>query len=209
MDNIERYDWDYELSKSRVILLTGEICEKTVHEICTKLTILDEKNKFITDDEGNKFKRPIWLYINSYGGSIYDGLAIIDTMKIIQSPIFTVVRGKAMSMGAAIAVMGDHRYVTPNSRIMFHEASSGTEGKVSEMEESLQEAKYLNNRLEVLISERIGMNRKEYSKLIRKRDVYISAQEALDMNVVDEILDYVKKPIKPEFIKRSEEESEE
>ena len=75
----ERFDWDYELSKSRIVLLTGEIGEDTVHQVCTKLTILDDKNPEYEDEDGNVYRKPIWLYINSYGGSIYDGLAVIDS----------------------------------------------------------------------------------------------------------------------------------
>lgn len=201
MTKEERFDWDYELSKSRVVLLTGEIGEDTVHQVCTKLTILDDKNPEYEDEDGNVYRKPIWLYINSYGGSIYDGLAVIDTMRSLRSPVFTVVRGKAMSMGAAIAALGDRRFATPHSRIMFHEAAGGTKGKINSMEEEVAECRFLNDELMTLISERIGMKTKDFSKLIYKKDVYISAEEALKINAIDEIIQPSEKTIDPKYLK--------
>ena len=84
---------------------------------------------------------------------------------------------------------------------MFHEAAGGTKGKINSMEEEVAECRFLNDELMTLISERIGMKTKDFSKLIYKKDVYISAEEALKINAIDEIIQPSEKTIDPKYLK--------
>jgi len=194
------FDINEELLKSNIVRLDGEVDESTSARVCAYLTALDNRNGEVEEEDGSVYYKPIWLYINSPGGSVIDGLAIIDTMKQLHSPVFTVCCGMAASMGAAILVHGDRRYITRNSRVMFHEVSSGTQGKVSEQRESLEEAERLNTLLEEMISERLGMSPKEYHKKILKKDLYLSADVAKKFGAVDVILKPEEKQINPRYL---------
>ena len=184
-----------ELCESNIIRLDSEVNTESARHVCTLLTIMDDRNDSYIDDEGNECYKPIWLYINSPGGCIYDGLAIIDTMRSLKSPVFTVCCGMAMSMGAAILSCGDRRFITKNSTVMCHEASSGTEGKVSIQKEGLEEALRLNKVLEEIFAENCGMTVEEYHTATYKIDLFLDAKKAIEFGIVDEILQPTKKNI--------------
>lgn len=190
-----------ELCNSNIIRLDGEVNLQNATHVCTLLTIMDDKNPELEDETGNKYYKPIWLYIDSQGGEIYHGLAIIDTMKSIKSPVFTVCCGMAMSMGAAILSCGDRRFITENSTVMLHEAASGAQGKISEMIDNLRETERLNNLLEEIIASNCNKTVKEYSKFVYKKDCYLDANAALKFGIVDEILPKKDKFIHPQYIK--------
>lgn len=213
--NIKDYfDINEELLKSNIVRLDGEVNEMTSAKVCAFLTAIDNENPEKELEDGTVYKDPIWLYINSPGGSVMDGLAIIDTMQAIQSPVFTVCVGLAASMGAAILTCGDRRYATTNASIMFHEVSSGAQGKLSTMEEDLEFTKSLDNTLERIISENIGMNQKKYHNLIRKTDLWLNPAAALpgkfgEKGAIDVILKPKKKVIPDSILESLEVESDE
>ena len=173
-----------ELCKSRIIRLDGEVDGETSRTICSLLTIMD-------NDVENR-KKPIWLYINSPGGSVYDGMAIIDTMKTIKSPVYTVVCGLAASMGSAILSAGDKRFATKNSTVMLHQASSGTKGNVQDQVVALNETIRVNNLLVEMIANNCGKTKEELLAATN-RDYFLSADQAVEFKIVDEILDYTNK----------------
>lgn len=173
-----------ELCKSRIIRLDGEVDGETSRTICSLLTIMD-------NDIENR-KKPIWLYINSPGGSVYDGMAIIDTMKTIKSPVYTVVCGLAASMGSAILSAGDKRFATKNSTVMLHQASSGTKGNVQDQVVALNETIRVNNLLVEMIANNCGKTKEELLAATN-RDYFLSADQAVEFKIVDEILDYTNK----------------
>lgn len=134
-------------------------------------------------------KRDIKLYINSPGGSVYDGLAIIDTMDYIKPDVQTIGIGLQASMGAMLLSCGakGKRFVLPNSRIMIHQPSSGTEGKVTDQEITLRESIFVKKRLAEIFAERTGKTLKQVEKDM-DRDNWMSAEEALAYGIVDEII---------------------
>jgi len=198
------FDINEELLKSNIVRLDGEVNEQSAAHVCAFLTALDNRNSEIQGEDGKVYLKPIWLYINSPGGSVVDGLGIIDTMRNCNSPVFTVVVGLAASMGAAIATCGDRRYATENSTIMFHEVSSGSKGKVSDMEESLEQSKKYDDLLANIIADNLHMDVKKYKKMIKKTDVYLSASECQKLNAIDVVLKGHNKEIAPEFQKLGE-----
>lgn len=185
MNGINAYK---ELCNSNIIRLDTDVNEESARHVCTLLTIMDDINESYIDADGNECYKPIWLYINSPGGVVYDGMAIIDTMRSIKSPVFTVCCGMAMSMGAAILSCGDRRYITEHSTVMLHEVSSGTKGKVATMKEDLEEGLRLNDVLEKLIAENCGKTQKEYHKATYKLDLYLDAESAIEFGIVDAVL---------------------
>ena len=163
-----------KLLQDRIIFIDGDITDNLANSVISQLLYLDSLSK----DE-------ISIYINSYGGSVYDGLAIIDVMGFIDSPIKTVVLGKAMSMGALIFICGDKRQMTKRSTIMFHEISSGMRGKISDMAVSYKEVERLSKVASKIVE--LHTNVKDIDKAFQK-DTYYDPTDALKLNITDEIL---------------------
>lgn len=198
MNGINAYK---ELCNSNIIRLDTDVNEESARHVCTLLTIMDDRNETYIDEEGNECYKPIWLYINSPGGVVYDGMSIIDTMRSIKSPVFTVCCGMAMSMGAAILSCGDVRFITENSTVMLHEVSSGTKGKVATMKEDLEEGLRLNDLLEKLISANCGKTQEEYHAATYKLDLYLDATKAIEFGIVDRVLPKTIKNIDKKYLK--------
>ena len=134
-------------------------------------------------------KKDIKLYINSPGGSVYDGLAIIDTMNFVEPDIQTIGIGLQASMGAMLLSCGakGKRFVLPNSRIMIHQPSSGTEGKITDQEIMLKEGIFLKKRLAEIFAKNTGKKLEQVEKDM-DRDNWMSAEEAVKYGIVDKII---------------------
>ena len=134
-------------------------------------------------------KKDIKLYINSPGGSVYDGLAIIDTMNYIEPDVQTIGIGLQASMGAMLLSSGTKgkRFALPNARIMIHQPSSGTEGKITDQEIALKEGIYLKKVLIDMMAKNTGKTAKEIEKDM-DRDNWMSAEEAQKYGIIDEVI---------------------
>ena len=134
-------------------------------------------------------KKDIKLYINSPGGSVYDGLAIIDTMNYIEPDVQTIGIGLQASMGAMLLSSGakGKRFALPNSRIMIHQPSSGTEGKITDQEIALREGIYLKKVLAEMMAKNTGKPIEQVEKDM-DRDNWMSAEEAKKYGLIDEII---------------------
>lgn len=175
------YDLYSRLMKERVVFFSGEVEENMTNILVAQLLFLEAENP----------EQPINMYIKSPGGSVYDGLAVYDTMQYIKCPVYTYVTGWAASMGSFIAQAGEpgHRYVMPHAMTMIHQPSSGTRGKVSDMEIDLAEGIRLKKQLTELY---VKHNSKGLSydqfRLLLDRDKWITAQEAIDLGLADQIV---------------------
>lgn len=177
-ENGERgYDIYSRLLKDRIILLSGEINDDMSSIIVSQLLYLDSINN-----------NPIWIYINSPGGSITSGLAIYDTINYISSKVNTICIGMAMSMAAfLLASTTGKRYALPHSEIMIHQPYGGMQGVVSDIDiqarRLLKTKEQMNQLLAVHTKQPI-----EKIELDTERDYYMSPKEALEYNIIDEIL---------------------
>lgn len=173
------YDIYSRLLKDRIIFLGEDVNSHTANLIVAQLLFLAHEDP----------KKDIKLYINSPGGSVYDGLAIIDTMNFIQSDVQTIGIGLQASMGAMLLSCGakGKRYILPNSRVMIHQPSSGTEGKITDQEIALKEGIFLKKRLAEIFAKNTGKDIKTVEKDM-DRDNWMSAEEALQYGIVDEIV---------------------
>ncbi len=173
------YDIYSRLLKDRIIFLGEDVNSHTANLIVAQLLFLAHEDP----------KKDIKLYINSPGGSVYDGLAIIDTMNFIQPDIQTIGIGLQASMGAMLLSCGakGKRYILPNSRVMIHQPSSGTEGKITDQEIALKEGIFLKKRLAEIFAKNTGKDIKTVEKDM-DRDNWMSAEEALQYGIVDEIV---------------------
>ena len=173
------YDIYSRLLKERVIFLGDEVNSATANIIVAQLLHLAFEDP----------KKDIKLYINSPGGSVYDGLAIIDTMNYIEPDVQTIGIGLQASMGAMLLSAGakGKRYVLPNSRIMIHQPSSGTQGKITDQEIALKEGIYLKQKLAEMLAKNTGKDVKQVIKDM-DRDNWMSAEEAKTYGLIDEVL---------------------
>lgn len=181
---IKRREKDFrsiDLLDNRIIYLDGEITEDTakrIVEILLKLDIINHKE--------------IKMYINSEGGSVNAGLAIIDAMNLIKSDVSTICLGRAASMGAVLLINGTKgkRYIGINSEIMIHEVSTygGNYGKVSEQHDRLKRTSYVNSKIQRIIANKTNMSLKDVQKDTKKKDTWINSKNALKYGFVDKVL---------------------
>lgn len=130
--------------------------------------------------------KPITVYISSYGGNVYDGLALYDTLRSLECPVETHVLGKAMSMGVILFAAGDTRSASPHATFMAHEISSGSAGKLHENKIDVEEAERLNKILLGILVERTSKSAKWWSKFIEYKDQYFDSKEAKKMGLINE-----------------------
>ncbi len=173
------YDIYSRLLKERIIFLGEEVDAHTANLVVAQLL-------FLAHEDPHK---DIKLYINSPGGSVYDGLAIIDTMNYIKPDVQTIGIGLQASMGAMLLSCGakGKRFILPNSRVMIHQPSSGTQGKITDQEIALKEGIYLKKRLAEIFAKNTGKSLKQVEKDM-DRDNWMSAEEAKDYGIIDEIV---------------------
>lgn len=173
------YDIYSRLLNDRIVFLGEQVDAHTANLVVAQLLYLANEDS----------KRDIKLYINSPGGSVYDGLAIIDTMNYIKPDVQTIGIGLQASMGAMLLSCGakGKRFVLPNARIMIHQPSSGTEGKITDQEIALKEGIYLKKKLAEIFAKNTGKSLEQVEKDM-DRDNWMSAEEAKAYGIVDEIV---------------------
>ena len=177
------YDIYSRLLEDRIIFLTGEINDAVADSVVAQLIFL----------EGKDPNKDICLYINSPGGSVTAGLAIYDTMNYIKCDVSTICIGLAASMGAFLLSSGakGKRYALPNSEIMIHQPLGGAQGQASDIKIQADHIIKTKQRLNTILAQNSG---KPY-EIVEKdtdRDNYLSAEEAKEYGLIDEI--FVKRP---------------
>ncbi len=178
-DGERGYDIYSRLLEDRIIFLGEEVTEMTANVVVAQLLHLANENP----------DKDIQLYINSPGGSVYDGLAIYDTMRYIAPDVQTIGIGLQASMGAFLLSSGakGKRFVLPNARVMIHQPSSGTRGKVTDQEISLRESIALKERLATIMADNTGQ-KLDKIKADMERDYWLSAADAVAYGLADEVI---------------------
>lgn len=173
------YDIYSRLLNERIVFMGDQVTSETANVVVAQLLFLANEDP----------KRDIKLYINSPGGSVYDGLAIIDTMNYIEPDVQTIGIGLQASMGAMLLACGakGKRYLLPNSRVMIHQPSSGFSGKVTDQEIALKEGVTVKKVLVEMMAKQTGKSVKQVEKDM-DRDNWMSAEEAKEYGIVDEII---------------------
>ena len=175
------YDIYSRLLRDRVILLEGEVHDTMANLIVAQLLYLESENS----------EADISLYINSPGGSITAGMAIYDTMQFIKPDISTIVMGQACSMGSLFAQSGTagKRKILPRARHMIHQPSGGARGQATDMEIQVKEILEMKKYLTEIYVEHNSKNKTfDELKADMERDNFMSAQQAFDYGLVDEIV---------------------
>lgn len=178
--NSERsYDIYSRLLKDRIVFLGTEVNDDTANIIVAQLLFLQSEDP----------EKEIHFYINSPGGSITAGYAILDTMRIMKAPVNTYCIGQACSMGAILLTCGTkgHRYALKHARVMIHQPSSGFEGKTTDMGIHYKEVMGMKETLNKIIADTSGKPLSQVEKDV-ERDYFMGAEEAKAYGLVDEVI---------------------
>ncbi|MDY2867860.1 MAG: ATP-dependent Clp endopeptidase proteolytic subunit ClpP [Mesosutterella sp.] len=178
------FDIYSRLLRDRVVFLTGPVTDESANLVVAQLLFLESENP----------EKDISLYIDSPGGSVYAGLGIYDTIQFIKPDVNTICFGMAASMGAFLLAAGTKgkRYALPNSRIMIHQPSGGSQGMASDIEIQANEILFLKKQLNSILAERTGQSLETIQR-DTDRDNFMTPREAKAYGLIDHI-----------FVKRGE-----
>ena len=173
------YDIYSRLLKDRIIFLGGPIDDTMANIVIAQLLFLDSQ-----DD-----KKDIQMYINSPGGQVYSGMAIFDTMEYIKSPVSTICVGLAASMAAFLLAGGEKgkRFALPNSRILIHQPSGGSQGQASDIKIQAEEILKIRDEMNHILAKNTGQDIKIIER-DTERDFYMRSEEAKKYGIIDKII---------------------
>jgi ATP-dependent Clp protease protease subunit len=183
IENEGRYERAYDiysrLLKDRIIFLGSDVNELTANLVVAQFLFLQAEDA----------KKDIFFYINSPGGSVYDALAIYDTMKYVTNDVQTVGIGVQASAAAFLLSSGTKgkRFILPNSTVMIHQPSSGTKGKVTDQEIDLKESLRVKRLLESIMAKNTGQKAEKIHEDM-ERDKWLDADEAKKYGLVDDVI---------------------
>jgi ATP-dependent Clp protease protease subunit len=175
-----QYDVYSRLLLDRIIFVGTPIDDFVANSICAQLLFLESENP----------DRDINMYVNSPGGSITAGLAILDTMRFVKPQISTICIGQAASMGAILLAAGDKgkRYALPNARIMIHQPLGGAQGQASDIEIQAKEIRRFKDLLNAMLAEATGQPIEKVAQ-DSDRDFFMSSAEAKDYGLIDMVIE--------------------
>ncbi len=173
------YDIYSRLLRERIIFLGGPVNDVVANSVIAQFLFLASKDE----------KKDIQLYLNTPGGSVTAGLAVYDTMQYIKCPVSTVCVGMAASMGAVLLAAGTKgkRFALPNSEIMLHQVMGGVSGEAVEIEITAKQIIKIRETLNRILAKHTGKDIKKIA-LDTDRDFYLSASEAKEYGLIDEVI---------------------
>ncbi len=173
------YDIYSRLLKERIIFLAGPITDNLANSVIAQMLFLASQDP----------KKDIQLYINTPGGSVTSGLAIYDTMQYIKCPVDTICFGLAGSMGAVLLAAGEKgkRFALPNTEVLLHQVAGGASGEAIEIEITARQIIKIRNKLNKIIAKHTGQSLEKVEK-DTDRDFYLSAEEAKEYGIIDQII---------------------
>lgn len=173
------FDIYSRLLKERIVFLTGQVNDEVASLICAQLLFLEAENP----------KKEISFYINSPGGVVTSGLAILDTMNYIKCPVSTVVMGQAASMGSLLLCCGTkgRRFALPNARVMIHQPSGGFQGQATDIEIHAKEILAIKARLNQIYVQQTGQTLDTIERAM-ERDNFMTAEEAKKFGLIDDVI---------------------
>ena len=174
------YDIFSRLLNDRIIMLSEEVNSTTASLVVAQMLYLEAQDP----------DKEIQFYINSPGGSVTDGMAIYDTMQYVKCDVSTICIGMAASMGAFLLSSGTKgkRLALPNSEIMIHQPSAGTQGQITDMAIHLRRLEIIKKRMNQILSENTGKPIETVTADC-ERDNFMTAQEAMEYGLIDKVLD--------------------
>lgn len=174
------YDIYSRLLRERIIFMVGPVHDQSANLVCAQMLFLESENP----------DKDIFLYINSPGGSVSAGLSIFDTMNFVKPEVSTLCLGMAASMGSFLLMAGakGKRFALPNSKIMIHQPSGGAQGQATDIEIHAREIIKTREQLNRIYADRTGQTLEKIT-LDMERDMFMSAPEAKDYGLIDQVID--------------------
>ncbi|MEL6137055.1 MAG: ATP-dependent Clp endopeptidase proteolytic subunit ClpP [Cyanobacteria bacterium J06628_6] len=174
------FDIYSRLLRERIVFLGQQVTPETSNLIVAQMLFLEAEDP----------DKDIYLYINSPGGSVYDGLGVFDTMNHIKPDVCTICVGLAASMGAFLLSAGKKgkRMSLPNSRIMIHQPLGGAQGQAADIEIQAKEILYIKDRLNHALADHTGQLLEKIAE-DTERDFFMSPQEAMEYGLIDQVID--------------------
>ena len=186
-------NFDIPSPQARKLYLAAQVNQKSMNDLTKAIIKINEHDRLLEKlypaFNLKYVASPIEIYIDSYGGAVYQCMGLLGVMEKSQTPIHTIAVGAAMSCGFMILISGHKRLGYRHSTPLYHQVSTGFWGKVKDMEESLEEAKRLQKKIENITLERTKITKSKLKEVLKNKvDWYMSADEALDLGVIDEII---------------------
>jgi ATP-dependent Clp protease protease subunit len=182
-----------DLPKDRNLYFTKQVEQNSIGDLTQKIIEINEDDmrlaKIYAFHDIEYKPKPIKIYIDSYGGNVYQCFGLLSVMKRSKTPIHTIVTGCAMSCGFMMLISGHKRFAHELSTPLYHQVSSVAWGKLKDMEQDVEEAKRLQKIIENITLDRTSISKSKLKEVLEQKiDWFMSAEEALKLGVVDEIL---------------------
>ena len=175
---------------NRVIYVNEDIDSETLEEGALAIQYI---NRYDNEQESklkNYVREPITVIVDSYGGSVYDGMGLINMITSSKTPVHTYCYSKGMSMGFLIFISGHKRYVHEHATLMYHQLSSVVYGTNKMIQDEALAIEEMNNRIMEIVVKRTGITKKKLKKKNKEqKDWYISGRKAVDLGVADELIE--------------------
>ena len=179
--------------KERNLFFSSQVDQETIGKITQEIIEINDQDDYLTKYYGihdlSYTRAPIKIFIDSYGGAIYQCFGLLSIMESSKTPIHTIVTGAAMSCGFMMLICGHKRFGYPLLTPLYHQASSSFVGKVKDMEEDLVEVKRLQEKIEEIVLKKTNISKKKLEKIYKQKiDWYMAPEQALKLGVIDEIV---------------------
>jgi ATP-dependent Clp protease protease subunit len=182
-----------EKPKERKLFFGKQVDQETIEELSKEIILINEHDnhleKLYKVYDLNYEPKPIEIYIDSYGGYVYQVMGLVGIMQKSVTPIHTICTGAAMSCGFIMLIHGHKRFCYEHGTPLYHQVSNDIYGKVEDIEQQLVETKRLQNKFEEMTIRKTKITKEKLDEIREKKiDWYMTAEEALKLNVVDEII---------------------
>ena len=179
--------------KARNLYLPKQVNQESMNDLTKAIIEINDNDEYLKKiyaiHDLAYVPKPIKIYIDSYGGLVYQCFGLIGVIEKSETPIWTIVTGAAMSCGFMILINGHKRFAYSHATPLYHQVSTGFRGKVQDMEESLVETKRLQGKIEEMTCRLTNIPKKKLKEILKNKvDWFMSADEALVLGVIDEII---------------------
>jgi len=181
------------IPKGRNLYLPKQVNQESMNDLTKAIIEINDDDDYLKKvyaiHDLEYAPKPIKLYIDSYGGLVYQCFGLIGVIEKSETPVWTIVTGAAMSCGFMILINGHKRFGYTHATPLYHQVSTGFHGKVQDMEESLVETKRLQKKIEEMTCRLTKIPKKKLKEILKNKvDWFMSADEALVLGVIDEII---------------------
>lgn len=173
----------------RLFFLSDDIDNTSIGKMCFNLLYILQEDDTEESTKKDYKRQPIRIFINSYGGSVYDMWALIDIIEHSKTPIYTYCNGHAMSAAFTIFLAGHKRYATRHATFLYHQMSGWRSGKYQDLVEDREEMDFLQSTIESYVVERTKMTLEQLEEYrLAKKDVYIHSNKAIELGIIHEVI---------------------